>query len=67
MSMKSFIRGMGSVFDIYPTDNNRNQIVKAPTVSDAEAFRKDLEAIGQDFKYAIGCVDEEKRQDEESK
>lgn len=67
MNMRVFIKGMGSVFDIYPADNNRSQIVKAPSASDAEAFSKDLEAIGQDFKYAVGYIDGERQQNKESK
>jgi hypothetical protein len=67
MNTKNFIRGMGSVFDICPSDNNRNQIVKSPSTSDAEAFNKDLQAIGQDFKYAIGYIDGEDQQNKKSK
>lgn len=67
MSIKNFARGMGSVIDIFPSENGRNYIIKTENLSDAEAFQKDAHVIEQDFKNVIGCINDKEQENDSAK
>jgi hypothetical protein len=61
MNFKSFARGVGSILDIFPADNNRSGIIKHESLSDEEALKNDAQAIEQDFKKAMGYINGENK------
>ncbi len=50
--IKNYIQGIGSVLDIYPADRDLS-VHSHIAPSQADAFRRDMEAIGGDFRKAI--------------
>lgn len=54
MSLRSFLRGVGSVLDLFPTMPDRDL-----PKTDAEAFQRDWEALMRDWEKCSGghCVD----------
>ena len=54
MIKSSFLRGMGSVTDLFPQD--RGVVLPLPTHSDEEAFKRDLQQVGSDMYFAIESV-----------
>lgn len=52
MNIKNFLRGAGSILDIYPNGNNRICIPMPVILSDEEALKKDWEIIGNDIASA---------------
>jgi len=62
MDIKDFTRGMGSVVELFPASNNRDDYLIISTCSDEEALKQDWSAIGEDIKAAIG-----KQEDYENK
>jgi hypothetical protein len=54
MNTQAFIRGMGSVLEVFPSNRDIKTPFDISVLSDEETFRKDLEAVGNDFKTVIG-------------
>ena len=52
-SLKNIVRGMGSIFNIYPRTNYYQNKLQNSCQSDAEALRQDWFNVGQDLKMAI--------------
>lgn len=48
--MKDFLRGVGSVINLFPSDRN---ITLLPKHSDTDALRSDWEKAGKDIQLAI--------------
>lgn len=65
-TVRNFLRGMGSIVEIYPTRRNYDKlIVKVRRhETDLEALRSDWERIGQDMQRAIDIVSNERRRKE---
>lgn len=57
MSKNSIFRGMGSI-NLFPEERSIDCSLNLPRIlSDQEAFRNDLEQVGQDMWNAIGKYD----------
>jgi hypothetical protein len=54
MAKSNFLRGMGSVINLFPED--REIALPLPTHSDEEAFKKDLQQVGSDMYAALEAV-----------
>lgn len=57
---KSFLRGVGSVIDLFPQD--RKIQLPLPSHTDGEAFRKDLEVVGSDMYHAIHIIEQSEKE-----
>lgn len=66
MNIKNFARGVGSILGLYPSDNNRSQIIASKNISDEESFKKDMQAVAQDFKSVMEIMDNEKQKNRDS-
>ncbi|HEV2613312.1 MAG TPA: hypothetical protein VGV92_01230 [Gammaproteobacteria bacterium] len=54
MRFKDFLRGYGSIFTLFPTDDDKEVAkLKAPILSDEEALSKDWEIVGNDLYNAM--------------
>lgn len=58
MNLENFTSGMGSILNLFPTNENRELNFKV--VSDEEALMKDWEAISDDFNVALEKCNSEK-------
>lgn len=56
---KNFLRGMGSVLNLFPDNRPIKSIEFTPILPDQEAFKKDLEQVGHDIWGAIETINHE--------
>lgn len=60
IKIKNFVSGMGSIFDLYPSDTN-DKLDLVPSVdTDREAIQKDWEAVGSDLLNAAGKQEDDR-------
>lgn len=59
MSKSAFLRGVGSVINLFPTERApiKFSYLSSRILSDEEAFREDLEQVGADMFCAIKIID----------
>ncbi len=54
MNIKDFTRGMGSVLEIFPSNNRRDDYLDTPFISsDEDAIKQDWQTVGEDIKSVI--------------
>jgi len=59
MNLKNFIAGMGSI-NLFPEKKKFKFVpFNFHILSDSEAFKKDLEAVGQDMWNAVKIIEKE--------
>lgn len=65
----SFLRGMRQAVNLFPRE--RKGLIVLPSLSNEEAFKKDLEQVGDDMRFAMKTIenskDFNKKLDENSK
>jgi hypothetical protein len=60
MKKNSFIRGISSVLNIFPSE--REEVIEIPTHTDAEAIKKDLEQVGNDMFFVLNSLPLEEKE-----
>jgi hypothetical protein len=61
MNTQSFLQGMSSVLEVFASNRNLTMPFNVNILSDEEVFKKDMEAVGNDFEAIIGKFNEHKK------
>jgi hypothetical protein len=59
MNKNSFLRGVASALDLFPSEKERT--IHVSIQSDDEAIKQDLEQVGNDMFFAIKSISQEEK------
>lgn len=57
MAIQSFLRGVGSIFNIWPS--RQSSPIPMPMLDDNEQMRQDFQMVGDDIRGAMAIIDGE--------